>query len=163
MPHILFVCTANICRSPVAEGILRKRLQDAFMDGWTVSSAGTWAQRERGASRNSVTVMAQRGIDIGDHVAAGVTAEMLREADLVLCMEAGHAEALHAEFREEASGKVYMLSQMVGRRHDIEDPYGQELPEYERMADEVEEMIDAALPRIKQLASENARMRWGVD
>jgi protein-tyrosine phosphatase len=162
MPHILFVCTANICRSPVAEGILRQRLKDEFMDGWTVSSAGTWAQQERGASHNSVLVMKERGIDIEDHVARGVTAEMLQEADLILCMEGGHAEALTVEFREEAGGKVYMLSQMVGHRHDIDDPYGMELEAYERMAQEVEGLIDAALPRIKQLASENAKTRWGL-
>lgn len=133
------------------------------MDGWTVGSAGTWVRQERGASRNSVLVLKQRGIDIEDHVAQGVTAEMIDEADLVLCMEAGHAEALRVEFREEAAGKVYMLSQMVGRRHDVADPYGQDLAQYERMADEVEGLLDAALPRIKQLASENAQARWGVN
>ncbi len=162
MPHILFVCTANICRSPVAEGLLRKRLQDQFMDGWTVSSAGTWARLARGASRNSVLLMTQRGIDIGDHVARDIDREMLEEADLVLCMEAGHAEALEVEFREEAAGKVYMLSQMVGRRDDVADPYGQELADYERMVAKLEQLIDAAWPRIKQLASENAQARWGV-
>ncbi|MFW6097714.1 MAG: low molecular weight protein arginine phosphatase, partial [Chloroflexota bacterium] len=160
--HILFVCTANICRSPVAEGILRQRLKDAFMDGWTVSSAGTWAMQERGASRNSIVVMNERGIDISDHVARGVDEEMLGEADLILCMEAGHAEALAAEFPEETAGKLYMLTQMVGRRNDVADPYGAELPEYQQMADEVEELIDKALPRIKQLASDNAQSRWGV-
>lgn len=117
---------------------------------------------ERGASRYSIVVMEERGIDISDHVAHGVTAEMLREADLILCMEAGHAEALAAEFPEEAGGKVYMLTQMVGRRNDIADPYGSELPEYQQMADEVEALIEKALPRIKQLASDNAQARWGV-
>lgn len=163
MPHILFICTANICRSPVAEGILRRRLQEEFMDGWTVSSAGTWATEERGAARNSIMVMDKRDIDISDHISRGVTAAILQEADLILCMEAGHAEALAAEFPEEAGGKVYMLSQMVGRRHDVADPYGSPLSDYQRMADEVEALIDEALPRIKQLASDNAQSRWGVN
>lgn len=162
MPHILFVCTANICRSPVAEGLLRRRIEEEFMDGWTVSSAGTWVLEERGASRNSVVVMAQRGIDIADHISRGITAEMLSDADLILCMESGHAEALAAEFPKETAGKIYMLTQMVGRRHDVADPYGMELPEYQQMAEEVEELIDKALPRIRQLASDNAQSRWGV-
>lgn len=132
------------------------------MDGWTVSSAGTWAVNERGASRNSVVVMEQRGIDISDHMARGVDAEMLQEADLILCMESGHAEALAAEFPKEARGRVYMLSQMVGKRQDIADPYGSPLEDYEHMAQELEELIDQALPRIKELASDNARSRWGV-
>jgi protein-tyrosine-phosphatase len=141
---------------------LRRRLQEEFMDAWTVSSAGTWAVNERGASRNSVVVMEERGIDIGDHTARGVDAEMLREADLILCMESGHTEAIAAEFPEEAGGKVYMLSQMVGKRHDIADPYGSPLEDYEHMAEELEQLIDEALPRIKELASDNARARWGV-
>lgn len=118
---------------------------------------------ERGAARNSITVMQERGIDISDHISRGVTAEILRKADLILCMEAGHAEALAAEFPEETGGKIYMLSQMVGRRRDVADPYGSPLPGYQRMADEVEGLIDEALPRIKQLASENAQSRWGLD
>ena len=162
MPHILIVCTANICRSPVAEGLLRRRLEDEFMDGWTVSSAGTWAVNERGASQNSIVVMEQRGIDINDHVARGVDAGMLREADLILCMESSHAEALAVEFPEEAGGKVYMLSQMIGKRHDIVDPYGSPLEDYQRMAQELEQMLDKAWPRIKELASANARLRWGL-
>lgn len=132
------------------------------MDAWTVSSAGTWAVNERGASRNSVVVMEERGIDIGAHIARGVSAEMLQEADLILCMESGHAEAIAAEFPEEAGGKVYMLSQMVGKRHDIVDPYGSPLEDYQEMAEELEQLIDEALPRIKELASDNARARWGV-
>lgn len=161
MPHILFVCTANICRSPVAEGILRQRLESQFMDGWTVGSAGTWVEQERGASQNSVLVLEERGIDISDHVARTVTGEMLRDADLILCMETGHAEALMAEFPE-TRGKVYMLSQMVGRRHNVADPYGLPLEDYQHMAAEVEQLIDEALPRIRELASDNARRRWGV-
>lgn len=133
------------------------------MDAWTVSSAGTWAVNERGASHNSVVVMEERGIDIGDHIAGGVNAEMLQEADLILCMENSHAEALAAEFPKEAGGKIYMLSQLVGKHHDIADPYGSPLEDYQKMADELEQLIDQALPRIKELASDNARARWGVD
>jgi protein-tyrosine phosphatase len=145
----------------VAEGILRQRLKEEFMDGWTVGSAGTWVSEERGASRNSVLVLQERGIDISDHVSRVVTSEMLQKADLILCMETGHAEALVAEFPQTA-GRVYMLSQMVGRRHNISDPYGAPLADYQHMATEVEELIDEALPRIKQLASDNAQRRWGV-
>ncbi|HSM58215.1 MAG TPA: hypothetical protein VK879_18825 [Candidatus Sulfomarinibacteraceae bacterium] len=161
MPHILFVCTANICRSPVAEGLLQRHFEEQGMDAWTVASAGTWATQERGASRNSILVLADRGIDIGSHQSRMVNREMLEEADLVLCMESGHAEALHAEFPE-MGYKVFMLSQMVGKRHSIADPYGAELPAYQRMLNEVETLIEQGLPRIMELAGENARRRWGT-
>jgi protein-tyrosine phosphatase len=73
MPHILFICTANICRSPVAEGLLRRRLEDEGLADWTVSSAGTWAQLRRGAASTSVELLAGRDIDISDHRAREVT------------------------------------------------------------------------------------------
>jgi protein-tyrosine-phosphatase len=151
MPHVLFICTANICRSPVAEGVFRQRLEAAGLEGWTTGSAGTWAMQKRGASRNSVLVMEEDGIDIGDHQARLVSAELLDEADLVLCMESGHAEALRSEFPNVAA-KIFMLSEMVGRRFSVSDPYGGSLPEYRRMADDVTEIIDEGFERIVALA-----------
>jgi protein-tyrosine phosphatase len=131
------------------------------MENWTVSSAGTWVTRERGASQNSILVLADRGLDISDHQARGVSAQILAEADLILCMESGHAEALRVEFSE-AADRIYMLSEMVGESYSIADPYGDERPAYERMAEEVETLITEGFWRIIELGGENARKRWGV-
>src|SRR5690554_1960641 len=161
MPHVLLICTANICRSPVAEGLLRRELEKHGMEEWTVSSAGTWVTRERGASHNSILVLAERGLDISDHQARGVNTEILAEADLVLCMESGHAEALRVEFPE-AAHKIYMLSEMIGESFSIADPYGDERPAYERMAEEVETLISEGFWRIVELGGENAKKRCGV-
>lgn len=155
MAHILFICTANICRSPVAMGLLHRRLKEEGMEDWTVTSAGTWAQLKRGAASNSIRVMEAQGIDITEHQARLVDREMLKEADLVLCMERGHAEALQTEFPE-AADKIYLLSEMVGRQYSISDPYGSPLPEYERMAADLAGIIDAGFERIVELAEENA-------
>ncbi|MEZ4511957.1 MAG: hypothetical protein R3C62_08775 [Chloroflexota bacterium] len=149
------VCTANICRSPVAEGLLRDRLQKRGLADWTVSSAGTWAQLKRGASQNSVIAMSERGLDISNHSAQMVEAKHLREVDLVLCMETGHAEALRAEFHQYAP-KIHLLTEMAGRYYSISDPYGQSLSAYKLMANEVEEIIDEGLEEIIRLAEENA-------
>lgn len=155
MPHILFICTANICRSPVAEGLLRKRLDEDGLVSWEVSSAGTWAQLRRGAATTSVQLMAERGIDISNHWAREVTAELLADADLILCMEAGHAEALRVEFPE-ARERIHVLSEMAGSNHNVEDPYGGPYQGYVKMVDELSELIDAGLPRIIGLAGRNA-------
>lgn len=155
MPHILFVCTANICRSPVAEGLLRQRLEADGLYSWRVSSAGTWAQLRRGAASTSIQLMAERGIDISGHRAREVTAEMLGDADLILCMEAGHAEALRVEFPE-AADRIYLLSEMAGDSQNVEDPYGGPYQGYVKMVDELSYLIDAGLPRIIGLAGRNA-------
>ena len=109
MPNILVVCTANICRSPVAEALLRDRLQKRGLTDWVVRSAGTWAQEKIGASQYSVELMAEKGLDISGHRAEMVSRQMLKEADLVLCMEAGHAEALRVEFPG-AADKIYLMN-----------------------------------------------------
>lgn len=160
MPHVLFVCTANICRSPVAEGLLRQRLQARGLAGWQVSSAGTWAMQQRSASENSVIVMAAQGIDIRAHRAQMVSGELLAVVDLVLCMETGHAEALQVEFPDYAN-KIYLLTEMVGRHYSISDPYGAPLPAYKSMANEVADLIDRGLENIVVLAQQNALARPG--
>ncbi len=156
MAHILIICTANICRSPVAEGLLRDRLAERGLTDWTVSSAGTWAVQKRGASQNSIIVSKDYGLDISDHVARMVEEAYLREADLVLCMEVGHAEALRAEFPAEAH-KVFMLTEMSGRAYSVYDPFGEPLISYQRMAAELAGLIDGGLDRIVALAEQNSQ------
>jgi protein-tyrosine-phosphatase len=111
MAHILIICTANICRSPVAEALIRDRLQKRGLDDWTVSSAGTWAQIRGGAAENSVLVMAQQGLDISDHQSRMVEESHLEQADLVLCMESGHAEALRTELIDKGMDRIVLLAE----------------------------------------------------
>lgn len=151
MSHILIICTANICRSPLAEGVLRDRLAKKGFKEWVVSSAGTWAMQVRGASTNSVIVMEQAQIDISNHQSRMVDDDMLKAANLVICMESNHAEALRAEFPDQAH-KIYMLTEMVGRRYNITDPYGGPLEEYQRMGRDVTELIDEGFDKIVALA-----------
>ncbi|MBK9049456.1 MAG: low molecular weight protein arginine phosphatase [Chloroflexi bacterium] len=150
MPLILIICTANICRSPVGEALLREKLTALGHQDWVVASAGTWAQDGRRAAEFSQQLMGQRGLDIRSHRSRTITEEMLAEADLVLCMEAGHAEALRAEFPSQAP-KVYMMTEMRGRKYNINDPYGGPLDTYQQMVKELDEVIESGLPRIVEL------------
>ncbi len=158
MANILVICTANICRSPVAAALLRDRLRRRGLSDWRVESAGTWAVVARGASRYSVDLMGRYGHDITGHRSRMVTEEHLRQSDLVLTMEIGHAEALRAEFPQEAH-KVFMIAEMIGHTYSIADPYGGPLEEYERMAASLTEVIDGGLERIVALAQQNADRR----
>jgi protein-tyrosine-phosphatase len=158
MANILIICTANICRSPVAAALLRDRLRQRGLTNWTVGSAGTWAMVARRASRYSIEVAKRGGLDISEHRANMVEETHMNHADLILTMEVGHAEALRAEFPRQAH-KVHMLAEMVGRTYNIADPYGGPLEEYERMYDGLAEVIDNGLDRIIALATENANGR----
>lgn len=151
MAHILVVCTANICRSPVAEALLRDRLTKRGLENWTVSSAGTWALARRGAAHNSQVVMAQYGLDISHHIARMIEPSDLQRADLVLCMEEGHVEALMAEFPDEAQ-KIYPITAMAGPPYSVKDPYGGSLIEYQHMSAELASIIDRGMDRIIELA-----------
>lgn len=158
MAHILIVCTANICRSPVGEALLRDRLQQRGLEQWTIESAGTWALWTRGASQFSIDVCEKMGLDISGHQSRMINETLLKQADLVLCMEAGHVEALQVEFPSHA-GKVYLLSEMAGRPYSIHDPYGESLAVYQQMAVQLSSLIDNGLERIIELAGENERRR----
>lgn len=153
MTQILVVCTANICRSPVAEALLHDRLKRQGRGDWRVASAGTWAVVPREASRFSREVLLeQEKIDISNHQAQMVNEQLVTQSDLIVCMEKGHVEALRVEFPT-AAGKIYLLSQMVeNRKYNISDPYGSAKPNYEKMVREVQQLIDKGLPRIIELA-----------
>ena len=152
MEKIIAVCTANICRSPVVEAVLRDRLAKRGYEEWQVQSAGTWAQDGQAASRYSREILAERGLDISDHVSQVITRPMLEEASLVLCLAEGHAEALRAEFPDQAT-KVFLLTEMVGQRYSISDPYGGPRFAYERMIDDVTRLIDDGLARVIELVT----------
>jgi protein-tyrosine-phosphatase len=132
------------------------------MAGWSVASAGTWAVQPRGAASNSIKLLAAQGIDISAHRARMINEELLQDADLVLCMEIGHVEALHVEFPEYA-WKIFTLSETVGKRFSVDDPYGGPIEDFERMVAEVSQLVDEGLPFIIETAGKNARKRWGID
>jgi protein-tyrosine phosphatase len=159
MPFVLIVCTANICRSPMAEVLLREKLaarRDAAE--WRVESAGTWAANGIPASANGATVMRERGLDLTSHQSQQVSEELMAAADVVLTMTGGHAEALQADFLLHA-GKVHRLAEMAGLAYNVADPYGGDVEDYRRTADELERLLEQGLDRIVQLAREITNRR----
>jgi len=152
MSLILMVCTGNLCRSPMAAGLLRQRLARKGLDGqYTVRSAGTWALEDRPASEQAVEVMAERGVDIAGHRAHSLTAADVAEADLVLVMSREH-EQMIANTWPQYRWKVHRLSEMAGKRRDVEDPYGLPSEEYRTCADVIDGYLERGFERILELA-----------
>jgi protein-tyrosine-phosphatase len=143
MRHILVVCTANQCRSPIAEGLIRDRLERAgIADAIMVTSAGTWAQADRPASPHAITAMGERGVDLTRHRSREVDVEMIGGADLVLAMTESHRQALATEFRD-AADRIRLFSSLGGGGWDIADPVGGSLDDYRATADELARLVDS--------------------
>lgn len=157
MKTILFVCTGNVCRSPMAAGFLREKLRREGLDReYRVRSAGVWAPENQPASPYARQVMAERGIDISDHRSHDLTPKDVEEADLILTLGRGQAEAISLEFPQHAH-KVHLLSELADRQYDIPDPYGGSLSEYRQCANDIERLIEESYPRIMQLVGSGGK------
>ena len=139
---ILFVCTGNVCRSPMAAGLLYDKLvRSKSHQRVRVRSAGTWALEGQPASAYARQVMSERDLDISGHTGRTITQQDVDEADLILVMTRLHAEIVSRR-QERTDGKVHLLSEMAGDAYDIQDPYGGSLPDYRKTAAELADLIE---------------------
>jgi protein-tyrosine phosphatase len=125
MHSVLFVCTGNQYRSPIAAEVFRGLLiRHGCAAQWQVGSAGTWTSSGYRVPPDAVELARSFGIDIDGHITHMINAQMLEYADLVLVMEEGHKESIQVEFPF-ARKKVHLLSEVVeGLVYDIPDPAG---------------------------------------
>jgi protein-tyrosine-phosphatase len=121
MPSVLFVCTANRFRSPLASAFFRGALSASAGTGWTIESAGTWTMDGLPVLPEVYMIARKYHLDLARHRSKPVTKSLLSAQDLVLVMEAGHKEALQNEFPS-VDNRIYLLSQAAeGRIYDIPD------------------------------------------
>jgi protein-tyrosine phosphatase len=104
--HIMFVCTGNICRSPMGELLLAKYLEDTSL---TVSSAGTHGLPQHKIDPSSGKLMASAGIDPSRFLSRRLTAAMAEEADLILCFEKKHRQSV-AALSPAATSRTFLLN-----------------------------------------------------
>ena len=149
--HILVVCTGNICRSPMAVGMLRHFMPETFREIITVSSAGTDALHGNQATVFAIQAMKQVGIDISDHRARRLSRSMVVEADLILAMEQTHLKIIQG-MQFFGTGKTHLLSRFDNSRepYDIQDPISGDLDLYTASAKLIHNCLDGIYSYIEE-------------
>ena len=170
--HIMFVCTGNICRSPMAEGLLRHELGSRSIEGVTVSSTGTWGLDGSPATEYAVTAARSSGVILTDHRAATFASAAADEADLILAMTSVHLREAE-QMAPGSAPKTRLLKELAFlqpaglpreatpedrlqallaaprpeyvRAMDLDDPMGLPLAVYERCRDQIKAGVDRLL------------------
>lgn len=158
MTAVLFVCTGNICRSPMAEAILRREVESRGLDQVRVRSAGTGAWDGAPASEGAYLVAIENGLDLSGHRARLLTRDLVDEAQLILTMSQHHLERV----RELGAGeRAFVLGVYAGRMGpdaEVSDPFGSDIDVYRATYVELDELVRVAAGRLaRELRGEDRR------
>jgi glycine hydroxymethyltransferase len=147
MKRILFVCTGNICRSPMAEGMMRELVKGRT--DVVVLSAGVSAPRGSSASRSAVDALSELGIDLASFRSQPVTGELLEQCTHVFTMTREHRRLLDLLFPEQGS-KIRLVGEFIRGGGDVPDPIGQGLTTYKRCRDAIKSALAQILDFVDQ-------------
>ncbi|MGD9402285.1 MAG: low molecular weight protein arginine phosphatase [bacterium] len=151
--YVLFVCSGNTCRSPLAEALMKSKIMEKRIGNVSVSSAGVSAVRGLRAAENSRTVARELGASLAGFRSSPVTARRVALADLILTMEDKHRSSI-LERWPGADGKVHVITEFSGSgRRGISDPVGGPLDAYRECGLALQDEINKIVPGLKKLIS----------
>ncbi len=148
--NVLFVCTGNTCRSPMAAALFNKFACEKELDV-RIESAGIQVIPRMSASKQAIEVMKDYGIDLSEHLTKQIDRELIDASNLILTMTEYHKAAL-LPF---AKGKVQMLSEFAGEAEEVSDPYGGDVEVYRECAREIYQLLLKVADRIADIQNDN--------
>lgn len=156
MFNVVIVCTANVCRSPLGEAILKKMVREEDLISLIeVHSCGIWGMDGQKPSELTLQVANENDLDLSQHQARSIRPDIIKQADLILCMTPQHRQEL-IQFFPSKEKKIFTLKGFLKETRFtdevIADPIGMSLSFYRRVYREIESETKRILPVIRQLA-----------
>lgn len=149
----MFVCTGNTCRSPMAEGILRRMAKEDNLEYMDVVSSGVGTLDGYPATGHAVRVAGRDGVDISNHHSSQLITELMEEADLIFALALDHYKKMSLIYPEDGD-KIHMLKGFPEGRAEkglsVADPIGLDFEEYQKTYDEIKAELKRIWPYIKE-------------
>lgn len=154
---VVFVCTGNICRSPMAEYLLKDRLGENSR--WEICSAGVAAGYGMSASRSGIEILRQRGIDMTCHQSRYLDDELVYAADMIVVMTEEHKQSIMM-VHPEVEDRVFLMKSFLPVKDslDVEDPIGASIEVYDMISKEIDEAMSGLIDYLSGLEEK----KWGA-
>ncbi|NLM12986.1 MAG: low molecular weight protein arginine phosphatase [Epulopiscium sp.] len=149
MKKIMFVCTGNTCRSPMAEALTKNALEKASLNDVEVVSRGISVFFSSGASEYAHQAMKEYGLNLDTHKSKQIEPKDIEDVDLILTMTNSHKQYLHHNFPAH-KGKIFTLKEFVEESGDVEDPFGGQIKEYRSCAENLHQLVQKLVKKISR-------------
>ena len=146
---IIFLCTGNTCRSPMAEVLAKDEAKKNSLE-LDISSRGIAVFFPSNASPHAIEAMKEYGLDLTNHISKAILEKKKKNADIILTMTNNHKRDLINRFSN-YTDKIFTLKEFVGESGDVEDPFGASLKVYKDCANSIEDLIKKLMQKLSKM------------